>query len=76
MNEPEELSEKIRGEMKKIRTAQGLSFEKMGVKLGMSRHNYHRFEKGSSGGITIRSLERYAKALGLKVILTFIEKQK
>lgn len=61
-----EIGQRIRS----LREASGLSQDKLAAKIGMTRSNYARIERGATN-VTIETLMRIAKGLGIDVQVTF-----
>lgn len=55
--------------IKSVREEAGLSQEKLAAKIGMTRSNYARIERGATN-VTIDTLIRIAKGLGVDVRVT------
>lgn len=53
------------------REAAGLSQDAVATKIGMTRSNYARIERGATN-ITIESLVRIAKGIGAEVSVRFV----
>lgn len=53
-----------------VREEAGLSQEKLAAKIGMTRSNYARIERGATN-ITVETLVRIAKGLGVEVEVAF-----
>lgn len=62
-----EIGRRIRA----AREAGGVSQEKLATKIGMTRSNYARIERGATN-VTIETLVRIARGLGLEVSVAFV----
>ena len=58
----------VHEQIKAARKAKGWSQEETARRCGMSLNNYARIERGDNG-TTIRTLEKIAATLGLKITL-------
>ncbi len=58
----------VHEQIKAARKAKGWSQEETARRCGMSLNNYARIERGDNG-TTIRTLEKIATTLGLKITL-------
>lgn len=58
----------VHEQIKAARKAKGWSQEETARRCGMSLNNYARIERGDNG-TTIRTLEKIAELLGLKITL-------
>ena len=62
--------------LKAVREAQGLSVDQIAATSGIERAILFKLEAGATPNPTIKTLERYAEALGGRVILDFKPKEK
>ncbi len=59
--------------LKRERQRQGLSFADMKARSGIDRASACRLEKSPDANPTIKTLERYAKALGKKLLIVLAD---
>ncbi len=60
----------VTGKLRELRKAQGVTGEELAERLGIAAQNLRRIEAGQN--ITLRTLGRIARALGVKIEITFI----
>lgn len=60
----------VTGKLRELRKAHGVTGEELAERLGIAAQNLRRIEAGQN--ITLRTLGRIARALGVKIEVTFI----
>ncbi len=60
----------VTGKLRELRKAHGVTGEELAERLGIAAQNLRRIEAGQN--ITLRTLGRIARALGVKIEITFI----
>ena len=59
--------------LKSLREQQGLSISEMAERTGMDRAMISRLESGRLDNPTLATVSRYAKALGKRVVVNFVD---
>lgn len=60
---------KLFRDLLKLRRSQGISPSEIARRMGMSRQQVYGMESGQSGDPSARTLERYAKAIGVRIVV-------